>query len=58
MKHLIIRNIGPIKEADLELKRFNFIIGSQSSFTVKIDNLRKMHQYEEKDIFLRKIGIL
>lgn len=31
MKHLIIRNLGPIKEADVELKRINVIIGSQSS---------------------------
>ena len=31
MKHLIIRNLGPLKEADIELKRINVIIGSQSS---------------------------
>jgi predicted ATPase len=31
MKHLVIRNIGPLKEADIELKRINVIIGSQSS---------------------------
>lgn len=31
MKHLIIRNLGPLKEADVELKRINVIIGSQSS---------------------------
>ncbi len=31
MKHLTIRNFGPIKEADFELKRVNLIIGPQSS---------------------------
>ena len=31
MKHLVIRNLGPLKEADFELKRVNVIIGSQSS---------------------------
>ena len=31
MKHLVVRNLGPLKEADIELKRINVIIGSQSS---------------------------
>ena len=31
MKHLVIRNLGPLKEANVELKRINVIIGSQSS---------------------------
>lgn len=31
MKHLVIRNFGPLKEAEIELKRINIIIGSQSS---------------------------
>lgn len=31
MKHLVIRNLGPLNEADVELKRINVIIGSQSS---------------------------
>ena len=31
MKHLVIRNLGPLKEANIELKRINVIIGSQSS---------------------------
>lgn len=31
MKHLVIRNLGPLKESDIELKRINVIIGSQSS---------------------------
>jgi len=31
MKYLVIRNLGPLKEANVELKRINIIIGSQSS---------------------------
>lgn len=31
MKHLIIRNVGPVRQADLSLKRVNMIIGPQSS---------------------------
>lgn len=31
MKHLVIRNFGPVKEVDIKLKRVNLIIGPQSS---------------------------
>lgn len=31
MKRLIIRNFGPVKEIDIELKRVNLILGPQSS---------------------------
>lgn len=31
MKHLIIRQFGPIEEVDIDLKRINLIIGPQSS---------------------------
>lgn len=31
MKHIIIRNLGPLKNADVELKSINVIIGPQSS---------------------------
>ena len=31
MKHLIIRNFGPIEEVDINIKRVNLIIGPQSS---------------------------
>ena len=27
MKHLVIRNVGPVKMVDVDLKRFNVIIG-------------------------------
>lgn len=31
MRHLVIRNFGPVREADLELRQVNVIIGMQSS---------------------------
>lgn len=31
MKHLVIKNLGPVVKADIELKRINCIIGPQSS---------------------------
>ena len=40
------------------VKREKLPDSANEKLNVKIDNLRKMHQYEEKDIFLRKIGIL
>ena len=30
-EHLIVRNFGPIKDADLEIKRIMLFIGSQAS---------------------------
>ena len=31
MKHLVIRDFGPVKKVDIKLKRVNLIIGPQSS---------------------------
>ena len=31
MKHLIIRNIGPLNEVDIALSKINLIIGPQST---------------------------
>lgn len=31
MKKLLIRNFGPVREVEIELKRVNLIIGPQSS---------------------------
>ena len=50
MKHLIIRNIGPIKDADLELKRFNFIIGPQSSGKSTIAKILSTCSWVEKEV--------
>lgn len=50
MKHLIIRNIGPIKEADIELKRFNFIIGPQSSGKSTVAKILSTCEWIEKEV--------
>lgn len=50
MKHLIIRNIGPVKEADLELKRFNFIIGPQSSGKSTVAKILSTCEWIEKEV--------
>ncbi len=50
MKHLIIRNIGPIKEVDIELKRFNLLIGLQSSGKSTINKIACYCSWVEKEI--------
>lgn len=50
MKHLIIRNIGPIEEVELELKRFNFLIGPQSSGKSTIAKILSTCEWIEKEV--------
>ena len=50
MKHLVIRNIGPIKEAELELKRFNFLIGPQSSGKSTVAKILSTCEWIEKEV--------
>lgn len=50
MKHLIIRNVGPIKEVDIELKRFNFIIGPQSSGKSTVAKVLSTCEWIEKEV--------
>ena len=50
MKHLSIRNIGPVKEAELELKRFNFLIGPQSSGKSTVAKILSTCEWIEKEI--------
>lgn len=50
MKHLIVRNIGPVKEADLDLKRFNFIIGPQSSGKSTVAKILSTCEWIEKEV--------
>ena len=50
MKHLIIRNVGPIKEADLEMKRFNFLIGPQSSGKSTVAKILSTCEWIEKEV--------
>ena len=50
MRHLIIRNIGPVKEAEIELKRFNFIIGPQSSGKSTVAKILSTCCWIEKEV--------
>ena len=50
MRHLIIRNIGPVKFAEFELKRFNFIIGPQSSGKSTIAKILSTYSWVEKEV--------
>ena len=50
MRHLIIRNIGPVKLAEIELKRFNFIIGPQSSGKSTIAKILSTCSWVEKEM--------
>lgn len=50
MKHLIIRNIGPVLEADLQLKRFNIFIGPQSSGKSTIAKILSTCSWVEKEV--------
>ena len=49
MKHLIVRNVGPVKEAEIELKRFNFIIGPQSSGKSTVAKILSTCSWIEKE---------
>ena len=50
MRHLIIENVGPIKKADLELKKFNFFIGPQSSGKSTIAKIFSTCSWIEKEV--------
>lgn len=50
MKHLIIKNVGPIKDIDIELKRFNFLIGPQSSGKSTIAKILSTCEWIEKEV--------
>ena len=50
MRHLKILNIGPVKEAEIELKRFNFIIGPQSSGKSSIAKILSTCSWIEKEV--------
>lgn len=52
MKRLIIRAIGPIKEADITLNRFNVIIGMQSSGKSCVLRIASYCAWVEKQIQL------
>lgn len=50
MRHLIIKDIGPIKFADIELKRFNVFIGHQSSGKSTIAKVISTCNWIEKEV--------
>ena len=50
MKNLIIQNVGPIKVAELELKRYNFLIGPQSSGKSTVAKILSTCEWIEKEV--------
>ena len=49
MKHLSIKNIGPVRDVDVELSRFNFFIGPQSSGKSTIAKVLSTCSWVEKE---------
>ena len=54
MKHLIIRDFGPLKTADIELERINLIIGLQGSGKSCVMMVASYCSWIEKRIMLRQ----
>lgn len=50
MKHLKILNVGPVKDAEIELKRFNFFIGPQSCGKSTVAKILSTCCWLEKEI--------
>lgn len=49
MKHLTIKNVGPIRVVDMELNRFNFLIGPQSCGKSTIAKILSTCKWIEKE---------
>lgn len=49
MRRLLIKNVGPIRDVDLELKRFNILIGPQSSGKSTIAKILSTCSWVEKE---------
>lgn len=54
MRHLVIRNIGPVKEAEIELKQISVIIGPQSLGKSTILKVASYCTWVEKKIELQQ----
>ena len=54
MAHLKIKNIGPIKDIDIELAQVNVFIGPQSSGKSTIAKIISFCQWLEKDLVIRQ----
>ena len=50
MKHLVIKNVGPIKNVDIELNRFNVVIGPQSSGKSTVAKILSACMWLEKEV--------
>lgn len=50
MRRIVIKNIGPVKHVDIELKRFNFFIGAQSSGKSTIAKILSTCTWVEKEV--------
>ena len=50
MKRLCIKNVGPISEAEVEMNRFNFFIGPQSSGKSTIAKIFSTCSWIEKEV--------
>lgn len=50
MRHLVIKNFGPIKHVSIDLKRYNFIIGPQSSGKSTIAKVLSTCTWIEKEV--------
>jgi len=69
MKHLIIRNLGPISQTDVCLERINLIIGTQGSgkscllktasycswVEKRIEYTQNIERYENSDVFIKEL---
>ncbi len=54
MKHLIIRNVGPLKDVDVDFRQFNVIIGPQSSGKSCVLKIACYCSWVEKRIQIRQ----
>jgi len=54
MAHLMIKNIGPIKNVDVELNRINVFLGPQSSGKSTIAKVLSFCQWLQKDVAVRQ----
>lgn len=54
MAHLSIKNIGPVKDIDIDLNRINVFLGPQSSGKSTIAKVLSFCQWLQKDVAVRQ----
>jgi hypothetical protein len=52
MKQLVIKNVGPIRQVDIKLSRFNFFIGPQSSGKSTVAKILSSCMWLEKEVLI------